>query len=590
MRKITTGNLRRRIARHINNARIALMALRVARFVPAPRDTRPVAFFKASSGLDDLSWNSAFHLLTSWGLRLQGVPVAYFACDHGLSRCVLGTNRENPAQKPPCRSCVYQAKTLYFGLPVQQLSGDSVQQLSGSPVQQLSGSPVNHSAVQPENRVTGQLDNRKTGKPENHSSLTWFTFSRDVELENALKNLSLAELMAFEWQEIPLGALCLPGLRWILRRYNLLEDDATRFFLREYMLSAFSLAQRFEHFLDQTQPQVVVVFNGQFYPEATAKWVAKQRGLRVISHEVGLLPVTGFFTEGEATIYPIQIPDSFEMSESQNARLDAYLEKRFQGNFSMAGVKFWPTMRGLDADFLAKAAHFRQIVPVFTNVIFDTSQPHANTLFADMFAWLDLVLETAKNHPETLFVLRAHPDETRVRKASLETVAEWVESRRAAALPNLIFVAPQEYLSSYELIARAKFVMIYNSTIGLEASILGADVLCAGKARFTQYPTVFFPSPVPEYRAALENFLAAEKIEVPAEFRRNARRFLYYQLFRTSLPFGEFLETGVRSTHAKLKLFDPRCLLRAPAIQTVIKGLLTDGDFLLPEPENRQTG
>lgn len=543
MKNFFTQNIQRRLARHINNARIALMALRVARLAPTPKDTRPVAIFKASSGLDDLSWNSAFHLLTSWGLRLQGVPVAIFACNHGLSRCVLGTNRDDPAQKPPCDSCVYQAKTLYTGVNVPK-----------------------------------ETRNQAAG-----TSLTWFGMERNTELEAALAGLTLDQLSHFSFRGIPLGELVLPGLRWILRRYNLLDNDATRFFLREYMLSAFNVAQRFESFLDQTDPQVVLVFNGQFYPEATAKWVAKQRGLRVITHEVGLMPMTGFYTEGEATIYPIAIPETFEMNAAQNARLDAYLQKRFNGNFSMAGIQFWPSIQGLDADFLAKAEKFKQIVPVFTNVIFDTSQPHANVVFSDMFAWLDLVLETAQKHPETLFVIRAHPDETRVRKTSLETVAEWVERNQVADLPNVVFIRPDEYLSSYELIARSKFVMIFNSTIGLEATILGAPVLCAGKARFTQYPTVFFPQTIPAYQAMFEEFLAAEKIEVPAEFPRNARRFLYYQLFRSSLPFGDFLETGIRTTHAKLKWFDPRQLLTSPTIQTVTEGLLEGGDFLLKE-------
>jgi len=530
LKNFYTQNIQRRLTRHRNNWQIFQMALKVAKFAPAPADSRPIVFFKASSGLDDLSWNSAFHLLTSWGLRLQGIPVNYFACKHGMSRCVLGTNRDQPDQKPPCRSCIYQANTLYTG-----------------------------------------------------ANVSWFTFERDKKLETALADLSLDQLMGFEWETIPLGALVLPGLRWILRRHHLLDDESTKFFLREYILSAWNIAVSFEKFLKTTNPQSVVVFNGQFFPEATAKWVTRQKGLRVISHEVGIQPVTGFFTEGESTAYPIHIPEAFELNPAQNARLDAYLEKRFQGNFSMAGIKFWAAMQGLDAEFLAKAAQFKQIIPVFTNVIFDTSQPHANTLFSDMFAWLDLVLETAKAHPESLFVIRAHPDETRIRKSSLETVAGWVQSRRAADQPNIIFVAPHEHLSSYELISRSKFVMIYNSTIGLEAAIMGAAVLCAGRARFTQYPTVFFPVGQAEYASMLKAFLSADTIEVPADFRRNSRRFLFYQLFRSSLPFEEFLEPGVRTTHARLKWFDPRNLLKSQAIQTVTKGLLENGDFLLSE-------
>jgi hypothetical protein len=249
------------------------------------------------------------------------------------------------------------------------------------------------------------------------------------------------------------------------------------------------------------------------------------------------------------------------------------------------GIKFWADMKGLDESFLQKGAGFKQIVPIFTNVIFDTSQPHANTVFEDMFDWLDLALEVIRQHPETLFVIRAHPDELRVRKSSRETVEGWVSSRGVDKESNVVFVSPRETLSSYELIQRSKFVMVYNSTIGLEASIMGAAVLCAGKARFTQYPTVFFPQAVEEVRRTMEEFLAAEVIEVPAEFKRNARRFLYYQLFRTSLPFGDFLQPSVRTTQTKLKSFDLDQLSpeRARSIGAIFDGLLNNGDFLLKE-------
>jgi hypothetical protein len=296
---------------------------------------------------------------------------------------------------------------------------------------------------------------------------------------------------------------------------------------------------------------------------------------------VGLQPASAYFTEGEATAYPIYIPAEFELNEEQNAKLDAYLAKRFQGDFTMAGIKFWADMRGLDKSFLKKADKFKQIVPVFTNVIFDTSQPHANTVFEDMFEWLDLVLKIIKSHPETLFVIRAHPDELRVRKSSRETVQGWVAGRGADKEPNVVFVSPNETLSSYELIQKSKFVMIYNSTIGLEASIMGAAVLCAGKARFTQYPTVFFPQSIEAYQSNLQQFLSAEDIAVPADFKRNARRFLYYQLFRTSLPFGEFLEPSVRTTQTRLKSFALDDLLESDAMKVILDGVLNDGDFLL---------
>ncbi len=516
LREFYKQRIKRGLVRRLNNLKIARMAQLVTRNSP-PAQGAPVVFFKASTGIDDLSWNSGFHLLASWALRLKGIPVAYFACHSGMSHCVLGTNRDHVRKAPPCKSCVYQSKVLYTG-----------------------------------------------------ASPHWFTFERDKELEHALENLNVEELSKFEYviarsattkqssnneetlaparsagvasplamlglaMTLPLGALCLPGLRWILRIHHLSDDEPTRYLLREYILSAWNIAQKFSKFLDETNPRAVVVFNGQFYPEATARYIAQKRGIRVITHEVGLQPASAFFTDGEATAYPIHIPDEFELNEEQNTKLD---------------------------------------------------EPHANAVFEDMFDWLDTTLKIIRVHTETLFVIRAHPDELRVRKASRETVAAWVEASGADKEPNVVFVAPNESLSSYELIQRSKFVMVYNSTIGLEASIMGAAVLCAGKARFTQYPTVFFPQTVEDVRKKMEEFLEADKIAVPPEFKRNARRFLYYQLFRTSLPFGEFLEPSVRTTQTRLKSFELEELSpeNSKAIEAIFDGLLNNGDFLLKE-------
>jgi len=174
IKEFFTQRLKRGLVRRLNNFRIARIARRVARQEPQPTGA-PVAFFKASTGIDDLSWNSGFHLLASWGFRLQGIPVVYFACEAGMSHCVLGTNRENVYKAPPCKSCVYQSRTLYKNVTTFERSN------------------VGHSI----------------------SSVSWFDYQSNTQLKNDIENLSVPDLMTFEWQNIPLGALCLPGLRWI---------------------------------------------------------------------------------------------------------------------------------------------------------------------------------------------------------------------------------------------------------------------------------------------------------------------------------------------------------------------------------------
>ncbi len=467
--------------------------------LPQPHAQKPVIFFNASTRISFISLNAAYSLITSWMVRAFGVPVVHFVCHAGMSHCVLGTDHADPHKALPCRVCIKRSQILYSGTQTQ-----------------------------------------------------FFGYDPSPDLSITLAELTLEDLYQYEqpvptdWllpaKTIPLGQLALPAVRWFLRRHNLIDDESTRFLYREFILSAWSVAREFYNLVQRTDPQLVVVFNGQFFPEAMVRWVALQRKIRVITHEVGLHPMTGFFTDREATIYPIDIPEEYDLGPDQMARMDAYLENRFKGKFSMAGIQFWPEMQGLEASLLKRLERFKQVVPVFTNVIFDTSQPHSNVIFKDMFDWLNQVLEIARNHPETFFIIRAHPDESRPGKASMESVAMWVQEKSAAQLPNVMFVGPDEYISSYELIMRSKFVMVYNSTIGLEASILGVPVLAAGLSRYTGYPTVFFPSTRAAYLVQCEQFLAADKFEAPPEHRRQARRFLYYHVFRVSLPFNDYLE------------------------------------------------
>jgi hypothetical protein len=528
-------SLRVRLDRY-RMAKLSVAAAKAARPDPA---IAPVLFFNATARLGHFSQNAAFSYLAAIGLQAARVPVVHFGCRAGLSRCVLASVGRRADQHPPCKACIAQSERLYA-----------------------------------------------------HAPTVWFKYQTDSRLQTELQGLNLLDLSEFEIDfdggSLPLGRLGLHSLRWAQRRYDLDDNDQTRYYLRAYMLSAYHLAREYATLIDRLEPGALVIFNGVMVPEATARWVGLQRGYRVITYEVAYEPLSAFFTDGLATRYPIDIPADFELNEVQNKRIDDYLEKRFQGQFTMAGIRFWPEMRGLDPEFLKKAARFKQIVPVFTNVIYDTSQVDTNVTFTHMFGWLDQVLEIIRRHPETLFVIRAHPDEIRPGKESRQSVQMWVSANQVDILPNVSFIPPREYLSSYELIGRSKFVLVYNSSIGLEATLMGKPVICASSARYTQYPIVHFPQTPEGYLEKVEALLKADEITMPAAHIANARRFLYYQLFRASLPFDQFIAAAERPGYVHLKDF-PLDRLHPDHCTTsrVIRdGILEGAPFLLPDEVN----
>jgi hypothetical protein len=221
-------------------------------------------------------------------------------------------------------------------------------------------------------------------------------------------------------------------------------------------------------------------------------------------------------------------------------------------------------------------------VVVFTNVVFDTSQVHANTLYPSMFAWLEDVRAAMERHPERLFVVRAHPDESRPGKESQQSVEAWVKESGLGRLPNVVFISPEQPVSSYDLLRSAALVLAYNSSVGLEAIIAGVPVLCAGRARYEQVDPDLLPKSSDAYRRKLEAYLAATPVP-PSDRAGRARRFLHSELYRSSLDFSAFImERGGHPGMVEWRPFDPVALRRSPDLQVVVRGIVDGSPFILP--------
>jgi hypothetical protein len=496
----------------------------------AEESAEPVLFFNASTRIHTLSLNGAFALLAAWAVRAAGQPVLHLVCQSGMTPCVLGTNRAAPEAAPPCKACLDLSRALIPAARTIPLA-------------------PGRSAVE--------------------------------AARSRLRRLPLQELIQWEEDGLPLGAMVLPSVRWILRRHRLPDSDQARGVFTGYLASAVGLAVELRRILAERHPRALVVFNGVFYPEAVARRLAMDMGIPVVTHEVGLRPLSAFFSHRQATFREVEIPEEFTLPPDQEAELDDVLARRFRGEFTMAGIRFWPEMEGLPRRVTEKRPAFDQMATVFTNVAFDTSQVHANVLFEDMFDWLSRLAEVFRQQARTLFVVRAHPDESRRGKESRESVAAWIRNEALDRLDNLVFVGPDEAASSYELIRSSKFVLVYNSSVGLEATILGTPALCAGRARFTQIEATYTPDSPEAYWRLLQEFLGAQRLAVPETQVRRARAFLHTEWFRASLDLGEYLtQDAGRPGMVRFSRFDPSRLADSEVARILRAGILDGRPFL----------
>lgn len=493
-------------------------------------NARPVILFVASAHIKHFGLGAAGGLISSWALRLAGIPVIYFICQRGLTQCVLGSNREGVITSPPCKECVSHRDDIY----------------------------------------PDQFTHKFTQAAD------------DVVLRADLQKLSWEELISFTKDGIEFGRLCLPSLRWVERRFNLLPNEFTRYLLTEYIISAMHLAKEFADMINRTDPQAVILMNGTHYPEAVVRDIALTHGVRAITFESGLRGDTLFFTNGIATEYPIRIPSDFVMGIEENEALDVYLNERSKGEFSIAGRKQWKKMESLPSQLQDKTKRYNQIVAVFTNTVWDTSQAYANRFFKNMFDWLDKTLHYADLYPDTLFIVRAHPDEARPGKVSNESVADWIKKSGYERRDNIFFVAPDVQVNSYELIKLAKFCLVYNSTIGMEAAMMGKTVLPGGWTRYRNANACLDAESYADYIEKLQGLLDFKgELSLQSELIVNARRYYYFSQFRAIIDISRFVE-HLENIEYILKPFPLTALNPAHSndMQVIVDGVLHGKEFV----------
>lgn len=491
------------------------------------RDSKSVLFFNATSGPAMLGFASTAGLIISWALRLSGHRVIHLVCRKGLRRCIQGTNRYELNKPMPCETC-YAIKSKMF--------------------------------------------------PQD---LRWYLEPKS-EAPSALIPLgsySLDELANFVYQRINIGELCISSVRWTLRRHNLDSDPRSTRLLREYIRGGMNIIDTLQRLIEEQELHSMVVFNGVFYPEATARAVALQKGLPVVAYEISIPGLKVFLSHGVAAGGGlITIPEDFQMSAAQEADLDEYMSQRIRGTAGQPGL--WPVMNGIEPDLQALASQHKNVVSVFTNVVFDTSQYGANTVFESMFDWLDEIIKLASLHPETLFIVRAHPAEVFPRHESEELVGDWLKEQSYLAIPNVYFIPPTDYISSYELLNISRFCLVYNSTIGLEAVVLGIPTVTAAAGRYSGAGVTHAPASRKSYRKLVETFLKNGPPPVEDTVRQRARYCMYQLFFRQGLDFSAFLEVPDWT----LKPINASALHpdNSPELNIIYKGIMEGGPFYYP--------
>jgi len=282
------------------------------------------------------------------------------------------------------------------------------------------------------------------------------------------------------------------------------------------------------------------MLNGVFTEESIVRILCQQTGTPYITYERAF----GF---NQFVVCRNQLANHYDLSgvwdrfrdvplnEGEEGDLDNVLSNWRRGQGSV--VRYWESPEERESvilDSLGVAGNTR-IVTMFTNVVWDTAMFGLDVVFTDMWDWVSSTIRMVQDNPDVHLVIRVHPAEVKLRGS--ETRDRIVDriNREFPSLPaNVSIISPDSILSSYKLVALSDLVLVYTSTIGLEAAIEGHKVIMCGKTHYRDKGFTCDPVDKNQYEAMVLS--APYSLERSREIAVLARRYAHLFFLRHMYP------------------------------------------------------
>lgn len=453
-------------------------AMRQQASVPAKNTS--VLFFSLRGG-----WypHVAWEAVLAHALRIRGISVHTFICGGLMPVCEV--NFRHAPSALACGECALYPQTLIRGLGLSY----------------------------------SQLREYVTREEADH-------------IESTVSRLMPSDFETWSFADRPIGALVRDSVLWFLRKSTFDMNSGDARIYRDFLIAGANIAILAPRLLKATNPDVVVEVNGRFFAERIlnsfisfpTRVVIYEAGWRTNTLGFDHLSVNGWVDLESAWQAWREQP----LSDGQNRELDRWVSSRMGGAMER---DFYIRFRKSSNPVAAVGLDPQRLTAVlFTNLVWDTAVLGKNAAFTSIDDWLRKTIQEFCRRPHWQLIVRIHPaEDLRPSQSSREKLSQVARDCSAGA-SNVRIVDAGEPLSSYALIEHCRAVLVYTTTIGLEAAMYGKPVIVAGKPFYRGRSFTLDVADADEYGAVLERIMDGSG--AAADSATLAQRFAYLLLFR----------------------------------------------------------
>jgi hypothetical protein len=274
----------------------------------------------------------------------------------------------------------------------------------------------------------------------------------------------------------------------------------------------------------------------------------------------------------------------------QDASLDRYMNDRQTRPF--AGRTHFDHTRPAPADAVRDRIGLPVetaglVFGVFPNISYDGKESAEEPAFFTAADWVGETIAYFLDKPLHHLVVKVHPGE-QVREVQDPTMG-YLEDRFGPLPSNIHVIPPDADLIAHDVINQLDVVMVYTSTVSVEAAILGKPVIMVGGGRHGNRGITQDTRTADAYFAMLDDICQSgppQPVNVDV-----ARRYAYAAFFRTILPVTHFDSIDLRVTALNMESLDDLAPGGDDTIDAICRGVLFDEPIVIdywPEESEAQ--
>ncbi|GAB4504858.1 MAG: hypothetical protein Fur0043_18530 [Anaerolineales bacterium] len=293
-------------------------------------------------------------------------------------------------------------------------------------------------------------------------------------------------------------------------------------------------------YMQQEQPDVVLIPNGTITELGAVYRVARHLGIRTVTYEFNDQREQIWIAHDDEVMR--QHTDDLwaargghKLTDGQRHLIEELETARMGARAFGKSSRKWQDVETVGGEKIRRELGLddRPVILLATNVLGDSLTLGRNLFAESMAAWIAETVRFLAGKPGVQLVMRVHPGERLTHGRSMVDVVH----QALPSIPEHIhIIGPLEKVNTYDLMEIASLGLVYTTTTGLEMAMNGIPVVVCGETHYRHRGFTLDPHSWEEYYAMLEAALQAPKRLPPAQIE-TAWEYAYRFFFEYPQPF-----------------------------------------------------